>query len=91
MTGTISLSDDAMTMVMHFAQPLAPPDRVAFVNSLAQLLRQEPAQPPGDGAVNRCARALLASGAFKRSDAVAVGHDAYRHDRAKLRDGAAIG
>ena len=86
----ISLSDDAMTTIMRLAQPLAPPDRVAFVNSLAQLLRQEPAQPPGDGAVHRHARALLASGSYRRSDAVAVGHNAYHHDRAKLREGAAI-
>jgi hypothetical protein len=46
----ISLSDDAMTLILRMTAPLVPDDRVALVNALAVLLRSEP-QPPGDGAV----------------------------------------
>jgi hypothetical protein len=79
MSEPISLSDDAMTMVMQLVRPLAPPDRSAFMFSLAQLLRQEPTQPPGDGVIHRHARALLKSGIYKRHDTMAVGATAPRH------------
>jgi hypothetical protein len=62
----ISLSNSAMTLIMHLVRPLAPHDRTAFMVSLAALLRQEPAQPPGDGIVHRHARALLGSGSYWR-------------------------
>jgi hypothetical protein len=74
----ISLSDDAMDQIMRLTAPLAPPDRVALVNSLAALLKSEPVQPPGDGIVYRHVRALLSSGAYKRSATVAVGAAAPR-------------
>jgi hypothetical protein len=75
----ISLSDDALATVMQLVRPLAPHDRVAFMHSLAQLLRQEPEQPPEGGVVHRHARALLASGHYSRSSAVTVGAAAPRH------------
>jgi hypothetical protein len=69
--GPISLSDDAMTLILRMTAPLVPDDRVALVNALAVLLRAEP-QPPGDGAVFRHLRALLRTGHYKRSDALTV-------------------
>ena len=89
--GPISLSDDAMTMIMKLTAPLVLTDRVAFVNSLAALLKSEPAQPPADGIVYRHARALLSSGSYRRQDQLAVGASAPRHNRrSALRNGAPI-
>jgi hypothetical protein len=79
MNEPLSLSDDAMTMVMRFVQPLAPPDRVAFMHALAQLLNQEPVQPPGDGTVHRHVRQLLATGLYHRGETLAVGAPVARH------------
>jgi hypothetical protein len=78
MNELFSLSDDAMTMVMRFVQPLAPPDRVAFMRALAQLLNQEPVQPPGDGIIHRHVRQLLATGLYHRGETLAVGAKAPR-------------
>jgi hypothetical protein len=68
----ISLSDDAMDLIMRLTTPLVPDDRVALVNALAALLRSEP-QPPGDGTVFRHVRALLSTDNYKRLDALAIG------------------
>jgi hypothetical protein len=91
----ISLSDDAMTTIMHLVQPLAPHDRSAFLHSLAQLLRSEPAQPVGDGIVHRHARALLASGSYRRADSLTTGGTAkpgaWHNGRSALRNGAPVG
>jgi hypothetical protein len=90
----VSLSDDAMTMIMKLTAPLVPQDRTAFMNSLAVLLRSEPAQPPGDGIVYRHARALLSSGSYRRADSLAVGGSArpsWHNSASKLRAGRAIG
>jgi hypothetical protein len=81
----ISLSDDALATVMRLCEPLAPHDRVAFMHSLAQLLRQEPERPPGDGIVHRHARQLLATGHYSRSSAVTVGAASARHQPAARR------
>jgi hypothetical protein len=51
----ISLSDGQLSLTTQLAEPLAPPDRSAFLSALAQLLRHEP-QPLGDGAVFRSAK-----------------------------------
>jgi hypothetical protein len=68
----ISLSDDQLTIVTQFAEPLAPPDRLAFLAALANLLQHEP-RPVGDGAVHRAAKQLLASGHYKLNTAVTTG------------------
>jgi hypothetical protein len=70
--GPISLSDDAMNLVMRLTAPLARDDRVALMNALAVLLRSEP-QPPGDGTVFRIMRSLLSTGHYKRSDSLVIG------------------
>ena len=57
MTKPLALSDAAMSAVLQACQPLAPHDRNAFVNALANFLRSEP-QPLGDGSVYRAVRAL---------------------------------
>jgi hypothetical protein len=76
----INLSDDAMDLIMRLTTPLVPDDRVALMNALAALLRSEP-QPPGDGTVFRHLRALLSTGSYKRSDALAIGAGGVpRHD-----------
>jgi hypothetical protein len=62
----ISLSDEQFSHVMRLCEPLAPPDRSAFLAALVVLLRSEP-QPLGDGAVFRAARQLLATGHYSRS------------------------
>jgi hypothetical protein len=80
----LALSDDAMAMIMRLCEPLAPPDRSAFLAALAQLLRHEP-QPPGDGSVHRHARQLLATGHYSRSSAVTVGAAGARHQAATRR------
>jgi hypothetical protein len=41
----ISLSDNAMDQIMVLTAPLVPTDRVAFMHSLAALLKSNPAQP----------------------------------------------
>jgi hypothetical protein len=98
--GPISLSDEQLSVVTRLAEPLAPPDRSAFLAALAQLLRHEP-QPLGDGVVFRSAKQLLATGHYSRSTMVAVGTAAPRHQaaggattgkgrRSKLLQGAAI-
>jgi hypothetical protein len=88
--GPISLSDEAMALIMRMTAPLVSGDRVALVNALAALLRSEP-QPPGDGAVFRHLRALLGTGHHRRSDSLAVGTPAPRHDgRSALSNGAPI-
>jgi hypothetical protein len=56
----ISLSDEQLSVVTRFAEPLAPPDRSAFLAALANTLRHEP-RPVGDGAVHRAVRELLAT------------------------------
>jgi hypothetical protein len=70
--GPISLSDDAMDLIMRLTTPLVPDDRVALVNALAVLLRSEP-QPPGDGTVFRHLRTLLGTGRYKRNDSLVTG------------------
>jgi hypothetical protein len=69
----ISLSDEAMNFILKMTAPLVPDDRTALMAALAQLLRQEPTQPAGDGVVHRHLRALIATGHYRRSDAMAVG------------------
>jgi hypothetical protein len=69
----VSLSDEQLSHVTRLAEPLAAPDRSAFLSALMSLLRTEPVQPPGDGAVHRAARQLLATGHYARSAAVAIG------------------
>jgi hypothetical protein len=64
---------DAMTQVMRLVEPMAPPDRSAFLHALAQLLRSEPVQPSGDGIVHRHARQLLSTGHYKLASTFAVG------------------
>ena len=87
----ISLSDDAMDQIMKLTAPLVPSDRVAFMHSLAALLKSEPAQPPGDGVVYRHARALLSSGTYRRQNQLATGISAARHhQQSRLRSGAPI-
>jgi hypothetical protein len=88
----ISLSDDQLTVVTQFAEPLAPPDRSVFLAELANLLRHEP-RPIGDGAVHRAAKQLLATGHYSRNTAVAVGAagGARHNGRSRLRNGTAIG
>jgi len=70
---------------------LAPPDRLAFLAALANLLQHEP-RPVGDGAVHRAAKQLLASGHYKLNTAVATGATAPRHHQeSRLRNGTAMG
>jgi hypothetical protein len=57
----VSLSDEILTTLVQMCRPLTPPARIAFLEALAVLLRQEPQQPPGDGTVFRHARDLLRS------------------------------
>jgi hypothetical protein len=68
----VSLGKEQLAAVMALAEPLATPDRNAFLVALATLLRHEP-QPIGDGAVFRAARQLLATGRYVRNSAVATG------------------
>ena len=87
----ISLSDNAMDQIMKLTAPLVPTDRVAFMHSLAALLKSEPAQPPGDGVVYRHAKALLSSGTYRRQNQLATGISAARHhQQSRLRNGAPI-
>ena len=58
----VSLSDEILTTLVQMCRPLTPPARIAFLEALAVLLREEPQQPPGDGTVCRHARELLRSG-----------------------------
>jgi hypothetical protein len=81
----VSLSDGAMIQVMRLVEPLAPPDRSAFLHALAQLLRSEPVQPPGDGIVHRHARQLLSTGHYKLSSTFAAGRSAIASGTASLR------
>jgi hypothetical protein len=60
----ISLSDEQLNVITPLAEPLAPPDRSAFLASLANLLRHEP-QPLGDGVVFRSARQLFVDWALQ--------------------------
>jgi hypothetical protein len=87
--GPISLSDGQLSVITQLAEPLAPPDRSAFLAALAQLLRHEP-QPLGDGAVFRSAKQLLATGHYTLNSAVATGvAGVARHNgRSALRNGA---
>jgi hypothetical protein len=62
---SISLSDDAMDLIVRLTAPLMPVDRTALVCALAMLLRSEP-QPPGDGVVVRHLGALLRTGLYRR-------------------------
>jgi hypothetical protein len=57
MSTMIALSDAQMSAVLAACQPLAPPDREAFLCALANVLRSE-LQPLGDGAVFRAIRSL---------------------------------
>jgi hypothetical protein len=83
----ISLTD---TVVTQFAEPLAPPDRSAFLAALANLLRHEP-RPVGDSAIHRAAKQLLATGHYRLNSTVATGVAAPRHhQQSLLRNGAAI-
>jgi hypothetical protein len=45
----VGLSPDQLSHVTRLAEPLAPPDRPAFLNALMSLLRTEPVQPPLSG------------------------------------------
>ena len=65
----VSLSDEILTTLVQMCRPLTPPARIAFLEALAVLLRQEPQQPPGDGTVCRHARELLRSGLYHRDGA----------------------
>jgi hypothetical protein len=78
----VSLSDEQLSHVTLLAEPLVPADRSAFLAALANLLRQEPAQPVGDGVVFRHARALLGSGNYRRANQRAVDASAPRHQGA---------
>jgi hypothetical protein len=75
----ISLSDAQLSLITQLAEPLAPPDRSAFLAALANLFRQEPTQPVGDGVLHRHARA---SGSYRRQDTLAVGTASARHQGA---------
>jgi hypothetical protein len=84
--GPISLSDEQLTAVTQFAEPLAPPDRSAFLAALANMLRSEP-RPVGDRAVHREAKQLLATGHYKLNSTVATGITPPRHNgRSQLRE-----
>jgi hypothetical protein len=65
MSHPISLSDEQLSVITDFAEPLAPHDRSAFLAALANLLRHEP-RPIGDGALHRAAKQLLAAGHYQR-------------------------
>jgi hypothetical protein len=47
----LALTDDQMTAIMHAAQPLAPNDRGAFLEAVAQVLQGQAVI--GDGTVHR--------------------------------------
>ena len=79
----ISLTD---TVVTQFAEPLAPPDRSAFLAALANLLRHEP-RPVGDSAIHRAAKQLLATGHYGLNWTLAAPR---HHQQSRLRHGAAI-
>jgi hypothetical protein len=55
----ISLSDDQLTQIMQCAEPLAPPDRSAFLEAVAVALRSHPVV--GDGIVGRVVRQVQAT------------------------------
>ena len=74
----ISLSDEQLNVITPLAEPLAPPDRSAFLAALAQLLCHEP-RPVGDGAIHRAAKQLLATGHYRLNSTVATGASAPRH------------
>jgi hypothetical protein len=63
----ISLTDASLTQICQLTRPLAAEARSAFLEALAEELRDEP-QPVGDGCVARAARTLLRTGQFKRED-----------------------
>jgi hypothetical protein len=69
----VSLSSEALDAILRLTAPIVPNCRVALMNELAQRLRFEPEQPPGDGAVYRHLQALLRSGRFKRNDSMVIG------------------
>jgi hypothetical protein len=73
MPSPVSLSDEALAAILRLTAPIVPNCRIALMNELAQRLRFEPEQPPGDGAVHRHLRALLNSGRFKRNDSMVIG------------------
>jgi len=81
-----SLSDEHLSPVTPFAEPLALPDRSVFLAALANMLRHEP-HPVGDGAVHRAAKQLLATGHCKLNSTVATGITPPRHNgRSQLRE-----
>jgi hypothetical protein len=75
----ISLSDEQLSPVTQLAEPLAPPDRSAFLAALANMLRHEP-HPVGDGTVLRAAKQLLATRHYKLNSTVATGITPQRHN-----------
>jgi hypothetical protein len=69
----VSLSDEALNTVIQMCRPLVVEARAAFLEALAEELKDEP-QPVGDGTIARAARALLRSGMYRRDDAF-IGDD----------------
>jgi hypothetical protein len=50
----ISVTDEELATLMHYAEPLLPIDRSAFLRDVADALRQHP--HTGDGVIARVAR-----------------------------------
>jgi hypothetical protein len=69
-----------MTQLVQWLRPLELQARNAFLEELAAALRQEPEQPPGDGAVFRVARGLLRSGQLHRDPTMVIADGTYHSE-----------
>jgi hypothetical protein len=54
LTSPLALSDEQLRILREYAKPLLPAVRGAFLQKVAQLLREE--REVGDGVISRCCR-----------------------------------